>query len=478
MAQVSQGWFGCVLAAAVPLAGCVAPVSLPQADRTVPAAYRGVAETGATLSPPQSRWWIEFRSDELDRLEAMALENNRELKSAVARVAQAMAQARVADSARYPTLDGYMAREAVAPEVGIGQADRREDWNWLNRYKVGLRATYEVDLWGRHAAASDSALALALASAYQRETVALTLTAEVAAAYFEVLALEERIAIAERGVQARRRQVEGLGRRLELRDATVADLAQFRVLLGTAESNVALLRQRRERVFNRLAVMVGVAPADLQLAPRGIADVAVPGVNAGLPSELLCQRPDLRRLEAQLRAAEFDVHSVRANLLPSMPLTADVGYGARHLALLGSPASVFFLATGTVLQTLFDAGRKEAQLDVAKAKHLDLLQQYSGAILSALRDVEDALSGARLTGEHRDALAEGLSAARAELAATRRIHEAGAADRLAVIEAELRVLIGEDSLVEARFDSLRGGVDLYRALGGGSLFQPGARCDP
>lgn len=478
LGRVSQRRCTPVLVAAGLLGGCVAPVTLPDADRAVPAAYRAAVEPNPAMKPPLSRWWREFGSDELDRLQEAALENNRELKVAVARVAQAMAQGRVAESSLFPTVEGYVSGEIVAPEVGIAQAATREQWNRLERYKVGLRASYEVDLWGRHAAAVDSATQLALASLFQREVVALTLTAEVAAAYLEVLSFGERIAIAGRAVQVRRRQIEGLDRRLARGDATVSDLARFRVLLGTELSNVALLTQRRERAFHRLAMMVGVAPSDLRLEPRDISALAVPAVDAGLPSELLCRRPDLRRLESQLRAAAFDVHSVRANLLPGFPLTADIGYGARHLSLLGSPASLFFLATGALIQTLFDGGRKEAQLDLAKAKHLDLLQQYAGAILSALRDVEDALAGVRLTGAQRDARAEALRAARAILEATERTERAGAADLFAVLDSTLQVLSEEEALEAVRFDNLRGAVDLYRSLGGGSLFEPGERCAP
>ena len=458
--------------------GCVSPVPLPPVERPVSAAYRGADPGDTALAPPPQRWWTEFRDPELDRLADLALQNNRELKAAVARVAQAMAQARFADAQFFPTVDGYASREAVAPTVGIGQAESRNEWNQLNRYKVGLRASYEADLWGKTTAGANSALAAALASGFQRETVALTLTAELAAAYFEVLSLDERIGISRRSVDARRQQVAGMAKRVERGDATISDLSQFRVLLGTAESNAAALEQRRERVFNRLAVMVGVPPAELKISRVALGSVTVPEPSAGLPSALLCRRPDLRRLEAQLKAAEFDVQALRASLLPGFSLTADIGTGARHLAQLGSPASLFFLATGTLLQTVFDGGRKEAQLDVAKAKHLDLLEQYAGAILNALRDVEDALSGARLTGAQRDALAEGARAARANLEAARRSVDAGAADILALFEAEVRLVAAEEALESARLDRVRGAVDLYRALGGGSLMQPGERCEP
>ena len=455
--------------------GCATEEPLPAADPAAPSAYRNpVAAPG--LPRPRTDWWREFSSTELDRLQEVALANNRDLQVAIARVAQADAQARIADAARYPSVEAFGRREALAPDDGPGSAATRSDWRSLNRYQLGLRANYEADLWGKQGYAAESALALAVASVHQREAAALTLTADVATAYLEVLSLGDRVSISERGLQNRRNALGAVRKRLQQGDATALETAQQRVALATAESAAATLQQRRERAFNRLAVLTGVAPAELKLQARGLAGVAVPAIHPGLPSELLCRRPDIRRLESQLAAAQFDVRSLRANLLPSFSLLGEIGLGSRHLAALSNPASLFFLAAGTLAQTVFDAGRKEGQLELARARHLELLHQYSGTLLTALREVEDSLAGTRLTEEQHRALAEALDSSRASYALNRRSFEIGAVDYPALLDAEQRLVASEDASESALHDRMRAAIDLYRSLGGGTRVADGDPC--
>lgn len=455
--------------------GCGTQPPLPEAARVVPASYRGAAGNPG-LPRPSSEWWREFSSAELNRLQESALANNRDLQVAVSRVAQANAQARIAGSALYPTLDVFARREAEAPRVGVGLAETPSQWDQLNRYRVGLRTNYEVDLWGKSGYATDSALALAVASVHQRQTVALALTADLAAAYLEYLSLSDRMVIAARGVQSRRNQLLAVDKRLRHGDATALETAQLRVALATSESAASALDLRRERTFNRVALLVGVPAAELKIEARGLNDVHVPAIDPGLPSELLCRRPDVRRVEAQLAAAALDVRSLRASLLPSFSLAGDIGLGARHLAALSNPASLFFLITGGVLQSVFDAGRKESQIELARAKHLELLHLYTSTLLSALRDVEDALAGTRLFGDQHRALADAAEGARANYGLNRRSFDAGAVDLVALLDAEQRVVGAEDSSEAAMHERLRVAVDLYRALGGGSRIAESGPC--
>ena len=457
------------------LAGCTTPEPLPDIDRFVPRAYRD-ASPRHELPRPSSDWWREFSSAELNRLQENALLNNRDLQAAIARVAQAQAQARIAEGALYPNVEAYARREAEAPAAGVGMAETTRDWNQLNRQRLGLRTNYEADLWGKSGYAVDSALAQTVASVHQRETVALTLTADLAAAYIEYLSFNDRVVIAARGLSSRREQLQAVGKRLQQGEATALEVAQQRVALATAESVAATLEQRRERAFNRIAVLVGVSPPELALEARSLNGVAVPSIKAGLPSELLCRRPDVRRVEAQLAAAEFDVRSLRANLLPSFSLSGEIGSGARHLAALSNPASLFFLATGSLLQTVFDAGRKQNQVELARAKHLELLHQYSSVLLTALREVEDALAGTRLTEEQHRALAEAVQGAQSNYVLNRRSFEAGAVDAIALLDAEQRMIAAEDSSESARYDRLRAAVDLFRSLGGGSRVSDKGPC--
>lgn len=455
---------------------CATEEKLPEAIPPVLAAYRNAAPA-AVLPRPASDWWREFSSAELDRLQEIALANNAELKVAIARVAQAHAQARVAGAALYPSLDAFAKREALAPTFGAGTVTTRSDWRSLNRFQGGLRTNYEIDLWGKNDYAAESALALAAASIHQRETVALTLTADVATAYVEYLSLNERVAIAERNLQSRRNSVTAADRRVSGGDATAAEAAQQRVAAATAESAAAAIAQRRERAYNRLAVLMGLPPAELRLEARNLAEIAIPPINPGLPSDLLCRRPDVRRAEAQLASAQFDVHSLRASLLPTFSLVAEIGYGSRHLtALAANPVNLVYIATATLTQNLFDSGRRESQLEAARARHLELLHQYSGTLLTALREVEDALAGTRLTGEQHRALAEALDISKASYAANRRSFEIGAVDYGALLDAEQKLIASEDASGSALHDRMRAAIDLFRSLGGGSRVADGDPC--
>jgi NodT family efflux transporter outer membrane factor (OMF) lipoprotein len=457
------------------LSACATEEILPVADRSAPVAYRNRGPA-PELPRPSTDWWREFSSAELDRLQEAALANNRDLQVAIARVAQAQAQVRLTDSARFPNVEAFARREAQGPDDGVGSVESRDNWRSLNRFQLGLRVNYEADLWGKQGYATESALALAVASVHQREAVALTLTAEVAASYLEYLSLNDRIAIAERAVQNRRNSLGAVTKRMVAGDATSVETALQAVALGTTESALSVLVQRRERGFNRLAVLTGQSPAQLKVEAPGLAAVSVPPINPGLPSELLCRRPDIRRQEAQLAAAQFDVNSLRANLLPSFALNGELGYGSRHLAALGNPASLFFLAAGTLAQTLFDAGRKESQVEGARARYLEMLHQYSGTLLTAFREVEDAIVGTRLTEEQHRALAAALDVSRKSFTANQRSYQVGAVDFLALLELEQRLVATEDAAEAARYDRMRAAIDLFRSLGGGTRTAQGDPC--
>lgn len=472
----SLGWF-----AVVASAGCAIGDLPPEAVRATPPAYRnGTAaaspQAASDLPRPSTAWWREFSSTELDRLEEAALANNRDHRIAIARVAQAKAQARLAEASLFPALDLFGRRENISQESGPGSVAQGGNSQSTNRVRLGLRASYEADLWGRQGYAADSALALAAASEHHREGVALTLTSDVAAAYFEYLSYAARAVSGERGVASRRQSLAAVEKRLAGGDATVVETTQQRAALATAQSGAAAHAQRRERAFNRLALLAGMAPADLKLVPLPLLGIAPPPVNPGLPSELLCRRPDVRRAEAQLLGANFDVRALRANLLPSFSMIGELGLGARHLASLTGPGALFYLLTATLSQTVFDGGRKEAQLDGARARHLEMLEQYSGTLLIALREVEDALAARRLTAEQHAARAQALDAARGQYTLNRRVFDAGGSDQLTLFEAEQRLVAAEDAAEEALHDRMRASIDLYKALGGGSRSEDGDPC--
>jgi len=190
-----------------------------------------------------------------------------------------------------------------------------------------------------------------------------------------------------------------------------------------------------------------------------------------LPSDLLCRRPDIRRAEATLEAAQADLYAARANLLPSFALSAQGGIGSFLLSTITAPQSLFYSLTTSLLQTVFDGGRKRAEVDVASARNLEILEAYANTVLSALRDVEDALAGVALTGSRFQSLDESRTLARklAQMSAT--VVAKGGMDFVQLFQIQGTVLSAEDAAVTARFNQLVASVDLFKAVGGGLILQ-------
>lgn len=441
------------------------PESFPVIEARQPAA---VTPEGR-LPRPMQNWWQEFGSAELDALVESALSNNYDLRVAVARIEQAERQAAIIASTRYPTLDFFAGADVRAPAGGVGLATSREDFSSRSTYQLGFRASYEVDVWGKVGYQVDSALASARASVFNRQAIALTLTAEVTTGYLQILALNERIAIASRNRETAKDIADAVSKRVERGDSSVLELQRQQVTIALIENGIANLRLQRERVINRLAVFLGQPAGTVRIEGSSLNEVKLPRVDPGLPSELLCRRPDIRRAEALLAAASADVNVARANLLPSVTLTAELGQGSLKLSELLRPESLLYSAAANLVTTVFDSDRRENQLAAARSRNRELLDTYANAVLAALRDVQDALVGIRLTGLQREALAEALARSNRLLELSQTIYDRGALEYVSLLDTQRDVFQAQDAEVNARFEQIRASIDLFRALGGGTL---------
>lgn len=468
--RVTLGWLN--VAFLVMMSGCANPI-VKDTDppdgatyvRWLPQQFR--APVPVTLDRPSENWWKEFGSTELDWLIELALNNNYDLRVAIARVAQTRAQSAITRSAQFPTVDFSGGYSEQAPSSGIGFAPNMSAWNSQPLWQAGLLVSYEVNLWGKQGFNTQSAYALALASEFDREVVALSLVSEVARGYFEVLALAERIDVVQRNLAAIRNISRGLERRLEKGDATLIDVSQQLILQRNTEAQVRNLQLQKERAFNRLALLVGLPPVSLSVTARSIEDLKAPLVSPGLPSDLLCRRPDIRRAEANLQSSQADLYAARANFLPSFALSAQGGFGSFLLSTFTAPQSLFYSLTTNLVQNVFDAGRRGAEIDVASARNLELLQVYANTVLAAMRDVEDALAGVALTGERFESLDESRKLAQnlAEMSAV--VVERGGMDFVQLFQIQGTVLNAEDAAIAARYNQLVASIDLFKAIGGG-----------
>lgn len=422
--------------------------------------------TQENLPAPAEKWWEDFKNAELNSIVETSLINNYDLRMAIARVAQVRAQAGVVKSAEYPTLDTNIRYGNQAPVPGPGYATDPSTWSSQPLWQIGGLVGYEVDLWGKKGFDTKSAYSQALASEFSRQAVALSLVGDVVSTYFQVLSLKERISVSEQNLDAIKIVSKGLEKRVRLGDSTLIDLSQQLILQKNTDAQVSSLRLQKEKTQNRLAVLLGMAPSNLTISESRVEGIKAPLVNPGLPSDLLCRRPDIRKAESELESAQADLYAARANLFPNFAITGAGGYGSFLLSQLAMPQSLFYNITSSLVQNIFDAGKRRSQIQAASAKNVELLESYANTVMAAMRDVEDSLSGVALTAKQYRALDEARVHARRLARMSEKVVEKGGMDYLQLYEIQKIVLSSEDAAITAKSDQLIASVNLYKSIGG------------
>lgn len=451
-----------LLGLAVGLAGC----SLgPRYEKPPAGDVSWRAGAGAPVWPGHE-WWKGFRSPELDALIADAEAASPDLAAAAAKVRQADAQLRIAGAALLPSVSGS-AKEAwqhSAVQTRSGIAGRYAE---SRTYTVAPSVSYEFDLWGRLAATRDNALQSALASRYDQQTVALTTLAAVASAWFQALALQDRLDVANRNLRDGEEVLAAIRGRLDAGTASLLDVSQQQALVAGVRAQVPGLQSQLAQVLNSLAILIGKPPAAITARPGTLNALALPEVTPGLPSEVLARRPDVAAAEAQLRAAHANIRVARANFYPHVALSGAGGWSNLALETLFGPGAVFANVTASVTQTIFDNGQLDAQFDLAQAQYDELLATYRKSVLQAFTDVENGVAEYRLATEQerlaRDAVAVAQRAAdiaRAQLLA-------GTSDIVTTLQAETTLFNDLDTLAQVRLARFQALLGLYKALGGG-----------
>jgi NodT family efflux transporter outer membrane factor (OMF) lipoprotein len=423
-----------------------------------------LAEPQAPVAWPAEDWWRGFRSPALDSYIALAQRNNYDIGAAASRVLQADAQVRIAGAALLPQVDANanVSRQRFGREIG-GQSVT----TYTTRYSASVAASYEVDFWGRNRATRASAEALAVASRFDRETVAITVLANVALTYFQALEALDRLAIARENLANAERVMALVEARAAAGAASALEIAQQRAVVAAQRATIPTFEQQVQLSENALAILLGQPPSAVRIAAGSLDDIALPEVSPGLPSELLTRRPDIGRAEVQLVAANADIKAARAAFFPSIPLTANYGYESLALSSLFTPTSLFYGAVASLTQPIFTGGRLTGQTELTEARYEELALFYRQAVISAFADVEDALATSRQsTAQQRlqeDAVAQAQIAF--DLADAR--YRAGAVDLLVVLDAQRTLFQARDLLAQVKSARLQSVVTLFRALGGG-----------
>ena len=447
-----------VFSLVVALAGCATTSAPPQPNVGVPQSWREAAQPAPAAVAPE--WWRAFESAELGDLIAAALAGSPDFAAAGERVKQAEAAVRVAGASLFPALnlDVASVRRDTHPDQGPAIN--------VNTTNGVLAASYEIDLWGRISSgvrAADSSLA---ASRYDLEAARLTLIAGTATAYFDLLSLRDRLALARENVAIAERVLAVVESRVRNGAASPLDLVRQRAATASQRAAIPALELQERQTLSALAILVGRPPVGFEVAGRSVSVLAIPSVGPGLPAELLVRRPDIAVAEAQLLAANADLAVARAALLPQITLSGTVGLASGALFAFGNPATIFSLAAA-LAQPIFDGGRRNAEVDRSAARERELVQTYRGAILAGFADVENALAATSRNAQQETLQGEVRNEAREALRLAEVRYRAGADDLLVVLDAQRTLFQAQDQLAQVRLARLQAAVSMYRALGGG-----------
>lgn len=422
-------------------------------------------EAGATLTA-ENPWWELYQDPTLNELVGKALENNTDIKLAVARVEEADAFMREVGAALFPTIDldaggsrSRISQLGANPLIGNVQPIRES-------YNIQLGTSFELDFWGKLRRAKESARAQALASRYAHDTVALSLTGLVVSNYLQLRSLDSQIALSEDSLRTRDESLALTKKRLEGGVSSALDVYQAEVASSSLAAQIVELKRQRAISENQLAVLTG--QLDLKLAAGSIDQLPVPPQPpAGLPSALLESRPDVRQAEELLVAQNANIGVAKAALFPTISLTANYGGESAELSDVLKSAARIWSGGLSLNLPIFDSGRLSARLDQATAQQKQALASYEGTVRTAFQEVNDALVTSRQNAEREALLNSSKESAKKAMEVSENRYKSGYSAYIDVLDSQRVYNETAITYIQSRQARLIASVDLFKALGGG-----------
>ena len=447
-----------VLATALLLAGCSMMPTYERPAAPVAPAWAGTPGTPAAQPAADIEWQSYFSDPQLQQLIALALQGNRDLRVAALNIEQARAQYQVRGADRFPTVNAAVTGSRTPNAAG----------GITSVYNAGFSiSAWEIDFFGRLSSLKEAALAQYLATEEGRKAVQISLVAAVATGWLNLLADEELLAITRQTLATREESLRLSRLRFDNGATSELDYRQAQSL--TEAARVALAQQQRQRALdeNALVLLLG-QPLPAGFAVTGTtAAVTLAELPAGLPSELLVRRPDIRQAEQQLVAANANIGAARAAFFPRIALTAGVGTASSHLSNLLRSGSWGWTLAPQALLPIFDAGRNQANLESVTAARSIAMAQYEKSIQVAFREVADALAGRATLGEQLRAQQAQADAEAARFNLSDLRYRNGVASYLDLLDAQRALFTARQAVVQARLAQLQNQVVMYKTLGGG-----------
>jgi NodT family efflux transporter outer membrane factor (OMF) lipoprotein len=446
------------------VSGCIVGPNYSKPDTKIPAYWTGKSSRGSLDSRALNSWWKALDDRKLTSLINRAVDGNLSLRAASSRLLEARARRGVAGSARFPTINasGNMTRSEFS-------GNARTPFPTDTVYSGGFDAGWELDLFGgiqRQVEAADANIGARIAD---YGDVRVTLLAEVALNYVEVRAYQGRLDVAEANRDAQVKTLELVQANVTAGEVSRLDLEQARANLESTRSQIPTLQIGVSRARHRLAVLLGEPPTSLdrELAKSRPIPVAPSNIAVGIPAEVLRRRPDVKRAERELAAQSARVGIATAELYPKLKLIGTVGLESLAANDFLTSSSRVFNVGPSVQWNIFSTGRVRQNIAIQSQKQEQALVAYEAAILTALREVEDALVSYGKEMVRRDSLIKAEAATTRLVGIARDQYRAGETSFLTVLDAERSLLRAQDRLTQSNAQVTTNVIMLYKALGGG-----------
>jgi outer membrane protein, multidrug efflux system len=451
---------GIVLAFALSSCSLVPEYFRPAAP--VPEAYPGQPASDAVTEVPPLTWQSYFPDADLQKLIQVALEHNRDLKTAVLRMDEAKATYGIQKADRLPTIQGNLAYDRSRTVFSSSQAFEAE----LFRVGVGI-SEYEVDIFGRVKSLSQAALEQYLAVAENRQAIQASLVTEIATQYVNLLTIHAQLKLAQQTLHDRKQTLQRTQRRFDAGLDQILDVKAAQIQVEQVQAQYAQWQRQLETTKNALYLLLGEPSQRTALTVKPLEALRLGNTPAGLPSTLLTRRADIRAAEHQLKAANANIGAARAAFYPRLQLTTNVG-------LVNSDFSKLFTQTGSnywafspqLVIPIFNYGRNKANLNLAEARqHIEVVN-YEKTIQTAFKEVMDVLSTRTAIEEESAARTRLNDLESSRLQLVKRKLDQGLVTYLELLDAQRSVLDAQAQALQIRQLALQNQVSLYKALGG------------
>jgi multidrug efflux system outer membrane protein len=448
--------------------GCAVGPNYEKPAADIPDAWR--VEYSDNAKVVNTLWWKQFNDPVLDELIQLALENNRDVRIAAARVEEFAARVDIARSGFYPRI-GYRAdgnRNKLSDDALSSLPPGTPSIS--NNFQATLNVGWELDVWGKIRRATESARASLLSAEEGRRTVILTLVTSVATSYVELRALDRRLEIARDALESRQKTLELFELQFSGGVVSQLEVAQVRSEYEQAAVSIPSLERQIALLENSLAVLLGQNPGPI---PRGktISELILPTIPEGIPSEVMEQRPDVRAAEQDLVAANAQIGAAKAQYFPSISLTGLLGFASNELSNLASSSASFWSAGGAIAGPVFTGGLVSGQVRVSEAVQKQALEGYLQTIQTAFREVDDALVSNQKSREELEAQARRVAALKeyAEFANIR--YNEGQVSYIEVLDSERLLFEAELAYAQNQSAVYTALVNTYKAMGGGWVIE-------